>query len=43
MLTFLGYEFRPRRAKNYRGTYFISFLPAVSTKATRTIREEIRE
>ena len=30
---FLGYEFRPRRAKNYRGNYFVSFLPAVSDKA----------
>lgn len=40
--TFLGYEFRPRRAKNYRGAYFISFLPAVSPKATRKIREEFR-
>jgi len=25
--TFLGYEFRPRRAKSYRGKYFVSFLP----------------
>ena len=40
--TFLGYEFRPRRAKNYRGKYFISFLPAVSEKAAKKIREAMR-
>lgn len=40
--TFLGYEFRPRRAKNYRGKFFISFLPAVSDKAAKKIREEVR-
>lgn len=40
--TFLGYEFRPRRARNYRGKHFISFLPAVSDKAARKIREEVR-
>jgi RNA-directed DNA polymerase len=39
--TFLGYEFRPRRAKNYRGKYFISFLPAVSDKAAKKIRQEM--
>jgi RNA-directed DNA polymerase len=40
--TFLGYEFRPRRAKNYRGKYFISFLPAVSEKAAKRIRQEVK-
>mgnify|MGYP005855842675 CR=1 FL=1 len=40
--TFLGYEFRPRRAKNYRGKYFISFLPAVSEKAAKKIRDQMR-
>ena len=40
--TFLGYEFRPRRAKNYRGKFFISFLPAVSDKAAKKIRDEVR-
>lgn len=40
--TFLGYEFRPRRAKNYRGKYFVSFLPAVSDRAGKAIREEMR-
>jgi len=40
--TFLGYEFRPRRAKNYKGKFFISFLPAISNKAAKKIRQEIR-
>jgi RNA-directed DNA polymerase len=39
---FLGYTFRPRRAKNYRGKLFISFLPGVSTKAANSIRETIQ-
>src|SRR5208282_2482631 len=38
--TFLGYEFRPRRARNHRGKYFVSFLPAISDKAAKAIREE---
>lgn len=39
---FLGYTFRPRRAKNRRGKLFISFLPGVSNKAANSIRETIR-
>jgi len=39
---FLGYPFRPRRAKNRRGKLFISFLPAVSQKAAKSIRATIR-
>ena len=31
---FLGYTFRPRRAKNRSGNYFVSFSPAVSNKAS---------
>jgi RNA-directed DNA polymerase len=30
---FLGYTFQPRRAKNYKGKFFVSFLPAMSNKA----------
>ncbi len=37
---FLGYAFRPRRAKNRWGKFFVSFLPAVSTKAASRIRYE---
>jgi group II intron reverse transcriptase/maturase len=40
---FLGYTFQPRRAKNRWGKYFVSFLPAMSTKAAQTIRKTIRE
>jgi RNA-directed DNA polymerase len=40
---FLGYTFQPRRAKNRWGKFFVSFLPAISTKAATTIRKTIRE
>ena len=39
---FLGYTFRPRRAKNRWGKLFISFLPGVSHKAAKSIRAMIR-
>lgn len=39
---FLGYTFRPRRAKNKHGKFFVSFLPAISNKAKKAIRETIR-
>src|SRR6478609_4904620 len=39
---FLGYTFRPRRAKNYRGKPFVSFLAGVSNKAGKAIRTTIR-
>ena len=39
---FLGYTFRPRRSKNRKGKYFINFSPAVSDKAVKAIRAEIR-
>ena len=40
---FLGYTFQPRRAKNRWGKCFVSFLPAISTKAAQAIRKTIRE
>lgn len=40
---FLGYTFQPRRARNRWGKFFVSFLPAMSTKAAKTIRKTIRE
>lgn len=40
--TFLGYEFRPRLAKNKYGKNFVSFLPAVSTEAMKAMGREIR-
>ena len=39
---FLGYTFKPRHAKNKYGKYFTSFLPAMSDKAQKAIRKEIR-
>ena len=39
---FLGYTFRPRRSKNRFEKYFINFSPAVSDKAVKAIRAEIR-
>ena len=33
---FLGYTFRPRRAKSRRGKLFMSFLPAISNKAANS-------
>jgi group II intron reverse transcriptase/maturase len=39
---FLGYTFQPRRAKNRRGEFFVSFLPAISTTAAKAIRATIR-
>jgi hypothetical protein len=40
---FLGYTFQPRRAKNRWGKFFVSFLPAISTKAAKAIRARIRD
>ena len=39
---FLGYTFRSRRSKNRYGKFFINFSPAVSDKAGKAIRAEIR-
>ncbi len=39
---FLGYCFRPRRAKNRYGKFFVSFLPAISKASTQHIKDEIR-
>jgi RNA-directed DNA polymerase len=39
---FLGYTFRPRRSKNRAGKHFINFSPAVSDKAVKNMRTEIR-
>jgi RNA-directed DNA polymerase len=39
---FLGFTFRPREAKSRWGRYFTSFLPAISNKAAKAIRQEIK-
>ena len=41
---FLGYTFRPRKAKNHKtGKFFTGFLPAVSQKSKKHIHETIRK
>ncbi|MBK8011696.1 MAG: group II intron reverse transcriptase/maturase [Deltaproteobacteria bacterium] len=39
---FLGYTFRPRLSKNRWGKTFVNFSPAISDKAAKAIRAEIR-
>ena len=39
---FLGYTFRCRRSKNRWGKYFVNFLPAVSDRAKKEMRQELR-
>lgn len=39
---FLGYTFRPRRSKNRWGKLFVNFTPAMSNKASKRIRQEMR-
>lgn len=38
---FLGFTFQPRRAKNRWGKFFVSFLPAISTRAANAMRTKI--
>lgn len=40
--TFLGYTFRPRKAKARNGKSFTSFLPAISKDAKKHIRETVK-
>lgn len=40
---FLGFTFRPRRAKNRYGKYFVSFLPAVSNHAMKVMRRKVHD
>jgi group II intron reverse transcriptase/maturase len=40
--TFLGFTFRPRRAKSHQGRHFTSFLPAASEVAMRRMRQAVR-
>ena len=39
---FLGFTFRPRLSKNKWGKHFVNFTPAISQKAAKSIRGEIR-
>ncbi len=40
--TFLGYEFRPRLAKNRNGQLFTTFSPAISPDALKAKSQEVR-
>ena len=40
---FLGYTFQPRRSRTKRGKIFLNFSPAISGKAKKKIKEEIRK
>ncbi|MDJ0766838.1 MAG: group II intron maturase-specific domain-containing protein [Myxococcota bacterium] len=39
---FLGYQFRSRSARNRRGEFFVSFSPAISPKAAKSLRQRVR-
>jgi len=39
---FLGYTFRPRSSRNYRGELFVSFSPAMSRQSARRLRQIVR-
>jgi RNA-directed DNA polymerase len=40
---FLGFTFRPRIAKERSGRFFVSFIPAISNKAAKSIRDTMRQ
>ena len=40
---FLGFTFRPRRAKNRKGKLFVGFMPAISNKAKKSICDAMRQ
>jgi RNA-directed DNA polymerase len=39
---FLGYTFRPRIAKERSGGFFVSFIPAISNNAVKSLRDTMR-
>lgn len=39
---FLGYTFKQRFARNFKGEFFMAFTPAISKKAEMAIRDEMR-
>jgi len=41
--TFLGYTFRPRKARSKNGVNFTSFLPAMSTEALKAKSDRLRD
>ena len=39
---FLGFTFRPRRVRARQGQYFVSFGPAISRRAAKGVRQQVR-
>jgi RNA-directed DNA polymerase len=39
---FLGFAFKPRQLRNFKGEFFVGFNPAISTKAAKRIRLTMR-
>jgi len=39
---FLGYTFKPRKSKSKQGEMFTGFLPAMSDKAQKAVKQEVR-
>ena len=39
---FLGYSFQPRIVRSHNGNIFVGFTPAISKKAAKVMRDEIR-
>jgi RNA-directed DNA polymerase len=42
MFDFLGYTFRPRLVRSWRGNYFVGFTPAMSKKARKSVSQKIK-
>jgi len=40
---FLGFTFRPRLAKSRHGRFFVSFSPAISAQAAKSIKQSMRK
>lgn len=40
---FLGFTFQPRVVKRFNGEFFVGFNPAISNKASKAIRQKIRD
>ncbi|MHB8449295.1 MAG: group II intron reverse transcriptase/maturase [Mycobacteriales bacterium] len=40
--TFLGYTFRPRKARQQDGRFYVGFLPAVSPQALKAMGQQLR-
>ena len=41
--TFLGYAFRPRKARQKDGRFYVGFLPGVSPEALKAMGQQVRD